>query len=100
MNIKDVMVQVAMVIQEKDTEVYNMVIRDKKDKAKPSSITLNGVADLFMLEADGTILYSVKFMGEEVRRCWNKTVALETVVWYAQEYADNKSLYNKIRYSI
>lgn len=98
MNIKEITVRLAKVIQEKDAEVFNMVIRDRKDK--PSSITLNGVADLFMLEADGIILYSVKFMGEEVLRCWNKTGALETVVHYAQEYADNRAHYNKIKNSI
>ncbi|ANT44860.1 hypothetical protein HOR18_gp197 [Staphylococcus phage vB_SscM-1] len=100
MNIKEITVRLAKVIQEKDAEVFSMIIRDKKDKTKPSSITLNGVADLFMLEADGVILYSVKFMGEEVLRSWSKTGALETVVYYAQEYADNRAHYNKIKNSI
>ena len=92
------MVQLAMAIQEKDAEVFSMIIRDKKDK--PKSITLNGVADLFMAEADGIMVYTVKFMGEVVLKCWSLTGALDTVVHYAQMYADNRAFYNKIKNNI
>lgn len=100
MNIKKVMVQVAMVIQEKDAEVFNMVIRDKKDKTKPSSITLNGVVTLSFVEAEENLKYTVKFFGEEVYPGQSLTGAIDITVGYAQEYVDNKALYNKIRNSL
>lgn len=100
MNIKKVMIQVAMVIQERDADVYNMVIRDKKDKTKPSSITLNGVATLSFVEAEEVPTYIVKFMGKEVHTDWSLTGAIDTVVRYAQQYADNREFYNKVRNSI
>lgn len=98
MNVKKVMVQVAMVIQEKDAEVFNMVIRDRKDK--PSSITLNGVVTLSFVEAEEVPTYTVKFLGKEVHTGWSLTKAIDITVRYAQEYADNKALYNKMRNSI
>lgn len=100
MNIKKVMVQVAMVIQERDANVYNMVIRDNKDKTKPSSIKLNEVVILSFVEAEDVPTYVVKFMGEEVHRDSSLTGSIEVTIDYAQKYVDNKAYYNKIRNSI
>lgn len=101
MNIKKVMVQVAMVIEEKDAEVFHMIIRDSRNKTKPSSITLNnGVVTLSFVEADKNPEYTVKFLGEEVYTGYSITGAIDATVWYAQEYADNGEFYNKVRNSI
>ena len=96
MNIKKVMVQVAMAIQEKDADVYNMVVRGKEDKTKPSSIMLNGVSTLSFVEAEEVPTYIVKFMGKGVHTDWSLTGAIDTAVRYAQEYADNREFYNKV----
>lgn len=100
MNIKKVMVQVAMAIEEKDADVYNMVIRASKDKSNPSRITLNEVATLSFVEAEEVPDYTVKFMGKEVHTDWSLTGAIDTAVRYAQQYADNREFYNKVRNSI
>uniref|UniRef100_A0AAU8GT39 KTSC domain-containing protein n=1 Tax=Mammaliicoccus phage MSShimriz1 TaxID=3230127 RepID=A0AAU8GT39_9VIRU len=100
MNIKEVTVRLAMIIQEMDTEVYNMVIRDRKDKTKLSSITLNQVVTFSFIEADENPKYTVKFMGEYVYVGYSLSPVLRQAVKYAQEYADNRAHYNKYRNSI
>src|SRR5699024_1066739 len=99
-NIKKVMAQVAMVIEERDAEVYSILIRNKKDKTKTSSITLNEVATLSFIQAEDRPTYTVKFLGEEVCISNSLTESLDAVVWHAQEYIDNRAYYNKIRNSI
>lgn len=100
MNIKKVMVQVAMAIQEKDADVYNIVVRGNKDKTEYSRITLNEVATLSFVEAEDTPTYIVKFMGKGAHVGWSLTEAIDITVSYAQEYVDNRAHYNKIRNSI
>ncbi len=100
MNIKKVMVQVATVIEEKDADVYNIVVRGNKDKTNHSRITLNEVATLSFVEAEDTPTYIVKFMGKGVHVGWSLTEAIDITVSYAQEYVDNRAHYNKIRNSI
>lgn len=100
MNIKKVMVQVAMAIEEKDADVFNMVVKDSKDKTKYSRITLNGVVTLSFVEAEEVPTYTVKFMDKEVHVGWSLTEAIDTAVRYAQQYADNREFYNKVRNSI
>ena len=100
MNIKKVMVRVAMFIEEKDADVYNIIVRNKKDKPKPSSSTLNEVATLRFVEAEEKPLYIVKFMGKEEYTTYFLKEAVRITVAYAQEYVDNRAHYNKIRNSI
>lgn len=101
MNIKKVMVQVAKVIEEKDAEVFHMIIRDSRNKTKPSSISLNNnVVTLSFVEADKNPEYTVKFLGEEVYTGYSITGAIDATVWHAQEYADNKPYYNKMINSV
>lgn len=100
MNIKKVTVRLAQVIQEKDAEVFSMIIRDSRNKNKPSSITLNNVVTLRFIEAEENHEYLVKFLGEEVYTGRVIAKAIGDTVKYAQEYADNKPYYNKIINSI
>lgn len=100
MNIKKVATQVALVIEERDAEVYSILIRNKKDKTKPSSITLNEVTSLSFIQDEDVPAYIIKFMGEEVLTSNSLTEAIDATVWHAQEYVDNKAYYNKIRNSI
>lgn len=100
MNIKKVMVQVAMVIEERDAEVYSILIRNKKDKTKPSSIILNEVTSLSFVQDEEFPVYTIKFIGEEVLTSNSLTESIDAAVWHAQEYIDNRAYYNKIRNSI
>lgn len=100
MNIKKVATQVALMIEERDAEVYSILIRNKKDKTKPSSITLNEVTSLSFIQGKDVPTYTIKFMGEEVLTSNSLTEAIDATVWHAQEYVDNKAYYNKIRNSI